>query len=906
MQKEMYRELLQVVLPRLEQDFDFKAEAKGGFLQQGKCPACGKKELYTNASSPWLLRCGRLNKCGETYHIKELYPEFFNSWSDRFPVAPTATGGTVANPNATADAYLQHGRGFDITPLQGWYTQGSFYCGKRDMGTATVRFQIAPDVYWERFIDRPERFGKQKANFVGSYQGLCWLPPQFDPLNLVSVKEIWFTEGVFDAIALIQNGVTAAALMSCNNFPGTFLEQLHTKLPAGSRPTLVFALDDGKAGEMFTKKFVKQARELGWKATAAQPPKGRVKLDWNELHQREQLTAKDLDEYRYNGQLLVALSATQKAGLMYSKHGWKEFPFGHNSRLFWFKLDLDRFDRAKADVVDQADRDKEELTEEEIRERALQESGSVAEIANCFPQALYFQENKLTDESWYYFRVDFPHDGASVKNTFSGSQLSSGSEFKKRLLGMAPGAVFTGQSNQLDRLMSKQLFNIKRVQTTDFIGYSREYGCYVFNDSAVKDGRLFELNDEDFFDIGKLSIKSLNQSVDLHLNRKFSQLNTEWPRKLWQAFGAKGFVALAYWFGSFFAEQIRKEQKSYPFLEIIGEPGTGKTTLIEFMWKLAGRNEYEGFDPSKSTLAARARNFAQVSNMPVVMIEGDRGDGKDPKQKGFDWDETKPLYNGRSVRSRGLRNNGNETYEPPFRAALVIAQNAEVNASEAVLQRICQIHTDRSGQTAKTKEAAEWLERISVEDVSGFMLKAIMNESKVMQVVTERTRFYEDWLAKNSDVKNIRIIKNHAQLCSLVEALAIAADINQEQIEQTHQLLLEMTAKRQLLINADHPLVQEFWDAFEFIDGDDHPVLNHSRDPKLIAVNLNHFAEIASERRQQFPPLTELKRVLKSCRSRKFIGVRTVNSLINQHWNDKNQFNKRPTSVKCWVFEKEK
>lgn len=98
--------------------------------------------------------------------------------------------------------------------MQGWYTQGCFYCGKRDIGTATVRFQIAPGVYWERFIDRPERFGKQKANFVGSYQGLCWLPPRFDPLNLVSVKEIWFTEGVFDAIALIQNGVTAAALTS--------------------------------------------------------------------------------------------------------------------------------------------------------------------------------------------------------------------------------------------------------------------------------------------------------------------------------------------------------------------------------------------------------------------------------------------------------------------------------------------------------------------------------------------------------------------------------------------------------------------------------------------------------------------------------------------------------------------
>lgn len=149
-------------------------------------------------------------------------------------------------------------------------------------------------------------------------------------------------------------------------------------------------------------------------------------------------------------------------------------------------------------------------------------------------------------------------------------------------------------------------------------------------------------------------------------------------------------------------------------------------------------------------------------------------------------------------------------------------------------------------------------------------------------------------------------MKNHAQLCALVEALAIVAEINQEQIEQTHQLLLEMTVMRQQVINADHPLVQEFWDAFDFIDDNDVQVLNHSRDPNLIAVNLNHFAEIASERRQQFPPLTELKRVLKASRSRKFVGVRTVNSAINGRYNDQHMYDKRPTSVKCWVFEVEK
>ncbi|MCL1076480.1 toprim domain-containing protein [Shewanella dokdonensis] len=903
----MYPELLRDVTPRLLQEFDFKISKDGKHLQQGICPACRKRELYTQADNPWLLRCGRLNKCGEVFHIKELYPDLFNSWSERFPVNKTDHNGQqISNPNAAADAYLEHGRGFDIEPLKGWYSQGSYYDGKKDIGTATVRFTLPCGASWERFIDKPERFGKQKANFVGSYQGHWWLPPTLTIEQLALLKELWLTEGIFDAIALLQNDQQAGALMSCNNFPDKALEELALRLPANTRPTLIFALDDGKAGEMFTRKFVKRARELGWRACAAQPPKGRVKLDWNELHQRERLTAKDREEYRYLGKLLIAPTANAKALLIHQRKGTKEFPFGFNSCLYWFKLDLDRFSKAMQQVADAADRDGEELTDEELRERALQEAGSVQELAWCYPQALYFQENKVTDESWYYFRVDFPHDEASVKNTFSGSQLSGAGEFKKRLLSIAPGAVYHGNTQQLDRLLSHQLYNIKRVETCDFIGYSKEHGCYVYADVAVKDGRLYQLNEEDFFDIGKLSVKSLNSAGAFSLNTDFKQLNQEWFRHLWTAFGPKGLVALSFWFGSFYAEQIRHEHKSYPFLEIYGEPGTGKSTLIEFLWKLAGRSDYEGFDPNKATVAGRARNFAQVSNMPVVLIEGDRGNDKDAKQKGFDFDELKTLYNGRGARIRGLKNSGNETYEPPFRGAVVIAQNAEVNASEAILQRIVQIGTDRNGHNQQTKEAAQWLERIPTENVSGFILKCALAEAKVLHTFNSEVTNHEQWLASRGEIKNVRIIKNHAQLCALMDAMRLVLDIHDEQIKQTRELIYKLALDRQLAINADHPLVQEFWDVVDYLESDTDARVNHSRDQALIAINLNHFVEEAENRRQRTPPLADLKRLLKSCRSHKFIGVRTVNSAVNTDFNRTHPLSLRPTSVKCWVFEQPK
>ena len=893
----MNTDLHREVYPRLLNDFSFK-EGKE-FLRQGVCPECGKKELYTNAEQPWILRCGRLNKCGAEIHIKELYPELFESWSDRYQPTPQ-------NPNAAADAYMRDARGFDITHIMGWYSQQSYYNPRIDQGTATIRFNLPNGAFWERLIDRPSRFGKMKANFSGSYQGMWWIPPSINLESLTAKDELWLTEGIFDAISLLQNGVKSASLMTCNNYPEQALKQLIDLLPENNRPTLVFALDDGLAGEKYTKKFVKRAREDGWKATAAQPPKGKAKLDWNELHQRERLSKKDLDTYRYYGKLLIASSPTEKAMLIHNHTTMNEFDLVFDNRLYWFKLDFDRYMKAFNHIADTMAED-ENLSEEDIKIKALQESGTIKEICSCNPQALYYQANELTDESWYYFRVNFPHDGAAVKNTFTGGQIAAAAEFKKRLLAIAPGAVWTGTGGQLDSFIKRQIFNIKRVQTVDFIGYSKEHQTYVFNDVAVKNGVMYRLNEEDFFDVGKLSVKSLNQSVSLQVNSELKQLNKNWSRTLWTAFSAKGFIALSFWFGSFYAEQIREKQKSYPFMEIVGEPGSGKSTLIEFMWKLSGRRDYEGFDPSKSTLAARARNFAQVSNLPVVLIEGDRGqEGKDAKKGGFDWDELKTAYNGRSVRARGLRNSGNETYEPPFRGAIVIAQNAEVNASEAVLQRIIHLYTDRSSQNAKTKAAAEELERMPTESVSGFILQAALAEKEVMAQFDIKFAMYEQQLTNHPDLRNVRIIKNHAQLMALVDCLSVVADINAEQQEETRGELIKMAIERQLAVNADHPMVQEFWDVFDYLDGGDTPELNHSRDNELIAVNLNHFIQIAADRRQQIPPITELKRVLKTSRYRKFVDIRTVNSQVNDWFNKKYPgAERRPLTVKCWVFQRE-
>ena len=100
-------------------EFHFKRQ--GQWLREGVCPACGKKELYAYADSPWVLKCGRLNKCNYSVHVRDLYPDLFENPCHVYPDVPENS------PNATADAYMSHERGFDLKNdlrLQGFLNPG--------------------------------------------------------------------------------------------------------------------------------------------------------------------------------------------------------------------------------------------------------------------------------------------------------------------------------------------------------------------------------------------------------------------------------------------------------------------------------------------------------------------------------------------------------------------------------------------------------------------------------------------------------------------------------------------------------------------------------------------------------------------------------------------------------------
>ena len=876
----MSKTLAQELRDALMQEFKFTPERE--WLRKGRCPECGKRELFTHAETPRVLKCGRLNKCGYEKSVREYFPDIFNDWSKRFKA-------TEADPHAAADAFLHHGRGLDLAGMRGCYTQEYYRDQDRNIGTATVRFPLPGGTWWERLIDQPGRFD-MKARFapkpsVGgkSYKGYCWIPPEFTIETLATAERILIAEGIFNAWALKQAGNVAVSAMTVNNWPEHFLKELRQAIANGPtpnhRPELVFAFDVGAAGVKWTRDFVKRAETEGWPASAAQPSLiDGVDHDWNDLLQLGKLTPADFEEYFWNGMVTIAASATEKACLIHERKGWTGFSFAFDNRTWWATFNQARISEVML---------KEELT----RKAAIRACAEVDEIANCAFRTLYRERDEVIDDTAYYLRIDFPGKMPTAKGRFSAAQLTAAPEFKKRLF--AFGGMFTGTTGQLDRLMQIQTRDLKTVEPIDFTGYSKSHEAWILGDIAVRKGRVHDLNAEDYFDFGKVAVKLRTAERLLDIDYDADQLDTAWLPKLWTAYGAKGLVSLTFWQMTLFAEQIRTAHKSLAFLQIIGEPGSGKSTLLEFMWRLYGRDSYEGFDPTKATSAAIARNLGKVGGLPVVLIEGDR-DENTPHSKRFEWDELKTAYNGRAVRSRGVRSGGMETYDPPFRGGIVIAQNFAVKASAALLERLMSLTINKEGWSPATKKAAEEIESWPTEKLSSFVIHTVRQEDEWLKTFFEAYRRHEAELPKISGVTHQRLVKNHAQLAAGLDALAACIKIPDEVVEQGHQFIAKMIAERHQAISADHPHVAKFWELFDWFEVNEPigttPINLHTKSDTLIAVSLPMFEERCRNRGIQTPPMDDLKLLLRSSKSRRFLAAKNVKTRLENK------------VIHCWVF----
>lgn len=916
----------------------YELKERGNYLR-GTCPQCGQKSLYIGTDFPYVLRCTRLNKCGFEQTVREALPDFFSDFAQRFPP-------TQENANATADAYLAMDRGFDLGKIRGWYEQAAHQIPHSTNYISTIRFYLDAHHtrWWERLMGRSGKDGKgPKALFGGRkkddgslYRGDVWMPPG---LTIEKLDRVFIVEGIFHAIAMYHAGYKAVAAFSCNAFPDTFITA-HAKKSV----KWTVAMDADGAGSRWAKRHYKRLKELHEMASVCLPPKGQ---DWDDLWRAGRLDSKLISRQLYSGRLMMAESVDEKAFHHYVKNRREKFLLDFDNALYWVDM-MEGFKgalfsaveewreeqplnpakasappKSSADGGDPQDEQKngpsfkansanteEDTSDAEVKvlltpqgRQLFDRHLGVTQISNVLPSCLYITRDTIMDEIRYLFRIDYANGTASEVIPLEGTAITNASEFNKALLNRSLGGTFYGDAKHFKILRERWLnTRLVTVSALPFVGYDSATKAYIFKGQAWHNGRRLSANEQGYFEINRKGVKSTLASVNISGEGEFSP---EWLGDYVRAFHWQGLALLAFWLGSLFVQQIRALDKSFPLFEFTGDPGAGKSTALEFCWKLVGRDDYEGFDLLKSTQAGRRRAFSQVSNLPVVIIESDRDNGeKDARQKQFGFDEVKPFFNGRGTGTLGVSRRGNETDESVFQASLIISQNAEVEGSEALLQRIVHCHSDKKHHGAGTREIARWFERQTTATVGGFMHAALTREREILEAYTAAYTRYEA-IYTATDMRNERIIKNHAQVAACGDALSVVfgKHMTAELKSGLMDYLLSRGIAREKRLAADHPLVEQFWDTYDYIamqigrsGRNDKRVtepLNHSRDKNRIAINLNQLMEESRIWGQPTPDTALLKKLLPLCRRHKFMGCMAINSCLT----DK--------TLRCWVFSRQ-
>ncbi len=113
-------------------------------------------------------------------------------------------------------------------------------------------------------------------------------------------------------------------------------------------------------------------------------------------------------------------------------------------------------------------------------------------------------------------------------------------------------------------------------------------------------------------------------------------------------------------------------------------------------------------------------------------------------------------------------------------------------------------------------------------------------------------------------------------------------------MEQGHAFIAKMMGERHQAISADHPHIAKFWELFDWFEANElassPPINLHTKADKLIAVSLPMFEERCRQRGIVPPPMDDLKQLLRSSKSRRFLAAKNVKTRLENK------------VIHCWVF----
>jgi len=724
-------------------DDNTKARQVGDKINGITCPQCGKPEAYAHATEPNVILCHRFNQCGERTLTRDLYPDLFTKFEERFPK-------TEQNQRATAEAFLQ-ARGLDISLFS--FTQNCVIEQGKAYPTVCITFD---EVTFQRLIDYK---GKNKTR-LSTYQGKA-----YSTKSVAGAKRVYVVEGILDALSLEQSGVPAiATLSSVHNPKYCFIDNVH----------YVLAFDNDKAGIKAVNKIKAYLNEKNISFSVALPPTGK---DWNDLLIQGALSSDRLEQTlefcAWRGALVLAGNALDYFKIYVKRKPYSNAIFEFNQQTYKGILKYDKKTDKRTDY-------------------------KVIRLLDCTLNITYsIEDASLQYESrlCHIVKASSKREGVNTIR-FKGADFSALNDFKSKLLQYR--LLFFGSGYDLI-LLAEYLFNKKpiKVRECQALGYDSISNCYVFTKFMYdKAGKHYTIDQDGYFHQHKLKPFSGQDKSITHIG----EIDTKaFITDLYNAYGDKGLLALGFWVSTTFSHVIFEEFGFFPFMSLHGDPHCGKSDLTTTLNRCFYIDS-EGLPMSSgNTKKGELRAISQKSSMVTAMLEGRKNNSR------FDYDSILPLYNRNSLQVRAQTTNDNQVHDLKFSGALAFVQNAEQFTSKPAKERVVSIYFSEDGLDY-TYPAWQHLKTYSPEKLAGVGHFILSNREYFEKNINPQINETADYL-RTKGVSIDRIAKNHAVAYAGVALLMelVSTSIKDDLLGYTLQASMsKMETARSELLLADH------------------------------------------------------------------------------------------------------
>ncbi|MNK53051.1 hypothetical protein D3C87_720020 [compost metagenome] len=443
------------------------------------------------------------------------------------------------------------------------------------------------------------------------------------------------------------------------------------------------------------------------------------------------------------------------------------------------------------DILGDADQ-AEEMThfgfyEKGGRYHSVDMKGKYQEISNFKMRIIYHVETS-DEEAYRLIQIKnvFGHDVVIKMNTDDFVSIAS---FRK-IIARKGNFLFKGNDADLCRLQDKLQRDEVTTELVKQLGYNRKFNFYAFANG------IFDCNQNKFVPIDNLGIvkhevlkdggevvrhdffipamsKMFVDKDDLYTNdKRFLHVESgktfkEWSELFCEVYGTNGQISLTFYLISIFSDIVYRSMDSrFPMLNVYGQKGTGKGTMIESMMKLFGLGQKQLMLGGASTVVGMMRKSGQFSNAMLWMDEYKNN------LKPTTIESLKNFYD-RIGYERGKKDNTFQTESTRIDSAIIVSGQEMPIIEEALFSRFLLLITKRFSRTEETRQNFLKLKEWEENGLSDITVHLMQYRGKVAQHFKAKYAEEQRTLAKavnNADVDE-RFINNYASIIAMADLL---------------------------------------------------------------------------------------------------------------------------------------